>query len=95
MTCGDDFEESERYFYAKLMTYVPWRADRLTDLKTGFQTYKECFLHHAREIEPLLHEYEKGSDAIRDAFSQISEKEPDVETRPIALSRVRSLILKI
>ena len=79
LNLNEDFDESEQFFFSKLMTYVPWRCDRLSDVKCGFNTFKECYAHHAESIKLLMQEYEKGSDAINDAFLQISEREPDLD----------------
>lgn len=79
LNCAESSEESERFYFSKLMAYVPWRADRLSDILTGFSSYHECFLHHAPNIQNLMMEYEKGSDLIQEAFEQIQNKEPDLE----------------
>ena len=79
LTSGDDPIEKERFCHSKLMTYVPWRQDRLTDILTGFKNYSECYEHYAATIGPLMQEYEKGDADIKKAFEEINEREPDLQ----------------
>merc|ERR1712212_183344 len=76
---SDSQEEQERYCFSKLMTYVPWRKEKLQDIMEGYDTYSDCYHAHASTIGPLMEEYEKGDSDIKIAFQEISEKEPELD----------------
>ena len=76
---SDEVDEKERYCFSKLMTYIPWRHERLSDVIKGFKSYAECYEAKRDLIEPLMLEYEKGDSDIKEAFADISKMQPDLE----------------
>ena len=76
---SDGFEEKEQFSFSKLMTYIPWRHERLADVMKGFSSYFECYVFHKEQIGPLMFEYEKGDSDIKEAFEEISKLQPDLE----------------
>ena len=59
---SDNETDKERYYFSKLMTYVPFRHPYLEDVLSGFEKASECFYHHfskSSNISQLMEEYEK------------------------------------
>ena len=74
----DDEESRERFAHSKLMTYIPWRKEMLTDLMVGFESYQSRFRFYQDKIENLMETYEKSSDDINRAFEDIDSFDPDL-----------------
>jgi hypothetical protein len=91
LNLSDNKNDIERYCFSKLMTYIPFREERLTDIMKGYESYEDCFLAHQKTIEEEMKKYEKGTIDIRKAFQQINEKEPDLRDDQEDLERVEEM----
>jgi hypothetical protein len=91
LTLSDDKNDRERYCFSKLMTYIPFREERLTDIMKGYESYEDCFLAHQKTIEEMMRKYEKGTSDIKEAFQEIREKEPDLNDDREDLERIEEM----